>query len=106
MMDLNVRNEANEAGVVSGGWVRGVGVAINWQRGPTRNADGNPIPPNGATIEAILNACAQRLDAFQQTSMACQENADAFVAIHQAIAALEARTARRTAEGVEGTWDR
>ena len=57
----------------------------------------------GIHNEDILAIVADRLRAFQTSPFACDENGEALYHIEAALASLERRTARRTAEGTEGT---
>jgi len=58
---------------------------------------------NGLHIEDLLAIARSRLQDFQSSKFACDENARALAGIEAAIAALEERTTRRTREGTEGT---
>lgn len=58
---------------------------------------------NGIHNEDLLYIVADRLAAFQSSRFACEENSEALTHIRSAIAALERRTARREAAGIEGT---
>jgi hypothetical protein len=57
----------------------------------------------GVTNEALLAIVLDRLNHFQDGPFACAENQQAIVAIGQGLAALKARTHRRTVAGIEGT---
>ena len=57
----------------------------------------------GWTNEALLAIVADRLNSFQQSDFACDENQEAFDATQKALGALERRTAERKSRGVEGT---
>ena len=71
---------------------------LSFQDGPI-----NVVGANGITNEALLAIVADRLDGFQSSKWACEENAVALDAVKAALAALESRTAKRAARGVEGT---
>ena len=60
---------------------------------------------NGITNEVLLAIVRDRLEHFQAGKFACVENAAALAFVKNAAAALESRTARRTAQGVEGTHE-
>lgn len=98
-------NPLDANGNPSGGAVHGVGLSINWQNGAlSRGTDRQP--PNGAFVETVIQAAKQRLEFYQTASDArfvCRENAEAIEHLTQALNALEKRTARREALGVEGT---
>ncbi len=59
--------------------------------------------PNGAFVETVLEIAADRLRYYQASPFACEENAIALDHVECAIGMLEARTARRERQGVEGT---
>lgn len=71
---------------------------ISFQNGPWKEGG-----PNGVTQEALLAVVEDRLASFQSGPYACAENATALEHVRAALAALQSRTARRTAAGVEGT---
>lgn len=58
---------------------------------------------NGITGEALLAVLIDRLQCFQSSQWACQENADALTALELARDALHTRTKKRLERGVEGT---
>ena len=58
---------------------------------------------NGITHEALLAILIDRLECFQHGPFANEYNAEALDCLHTALAALQTRTAIRTARGVEGT---
>ena len=89
----------------SGGITYGHGFTIAWQNGPIVKDDGLAVGNvrNGAFVEDVIKAAIDRIDYYQSTAFACQENADALSHLRQALAACNARTARRIAAGVEGT---
>lgn len=89
----------DENGNPTGGHSSGVGFEIEWQNG-VQNA-------NGATIENLLEALQQRLMFFQTAAdgrFSCAENNEAHSHLAMAISALNRRTMRRKAAGVEGTY--
>jgi len=57
---------------------------------------------NGIFIEDLLQICAQRLEAHQQTEFACPENEKALEHVDLALKALDSRSQKRVAQGVEG----
>lgn len=58
---------------------------------------------NGTTIERVIELLVARLEGFQKGPFACDQNAQAIVALEQGKLALEIRTGERKARGVEGT---
>jgi len=93
------------AGNPTGGTTRGVGLEITWQDGPLgRGADRRE--PNGAFVETVIAAAADRLRFYQTASggrFACDENESAIGHLENALAVLQARTVAREVRGVEGT---
>jgi len=72
--------------------------SISFQNGPIKEAG-----VNGIHNEDLLYIVADRLAAFQSSQFACKENSEAHWHVRCAIDALERRTARREAAGIEGT---
>lgn len=92
----------DNAGNPTGGLTTGVGMSIRWQDGPLgRGAERNE--PNGAFVEGVLQAALGRLEFYQGSKFACEQNATAIEHIKRALAALERRTADRERRDVEGT---
>jgi hypothetical protein len=90
-----------------GGTTQAPGLLIAWQRGPLRDsASGTENPRNGAFVMDVIEAAATRLHFYQRSPFACEENEVALVHLDAALAALQARIDRRTAEGVQGTWQK
>jgi len=86
----------------AGGYVRGVGLEIDWQDGPLgRGKDRQP--PNGAFVETVIAAVVQRIEYYQQSKFACRENALAITKLQEALHWLNHRTQERERRGVEGT---
>lgn len=79
---------------------------LKWQNGPLRE-QGTPTEtaaePNGIFVETVIATAVDRLEYYQQSGFACEENAAALANLNEALAWLHARTARRTEQGVEGT---
>lgn len=86
----------------AGGMTYGCGFHIQWQNGPLgRGAERRE--PNGAFVENVIRAAADRIGYYQASRFACEENAEALRHLELALEALERRTASREARGVEGT---
>lgn len=60
---------------------------------------------NGLTNEILLAIVIDRLEGFQSSKYACEENALALAHCLEALSALESRTRARTERGVEGTHE-
>jgi hypothetical protein len=71
---------------------------VQFQDGPTRT-----YGINGVLIEDLLNVCLQQLHLFQQGPYKTAYNARAIAHIAHALEELDARTARRLEQGIEGT---
>lgn len=95
----------DEQGRPAGGVSSGRGFTVSWQNGPLGRGD-ERRQPNGAFVEDVLGACLGRLEFYQASEFACDENADAIAHIFDALTRLNERTVRRTAAGVEGTHAR
>ena len=88
-------------GNVVGGYVQGVGLAIQWQDGPS----GPERRYTGSVVEDPLRGARFRLTSYQSTAYACDANAVAIHHIDLALAALAGRDVDREARGVMGTAD-
>jgi hypothetical protein len=98
-------NYDDSEGKPAGGWVQGTGLQIEWQNGPLgRVGSLDRLEPNGAFVETVLEAVQQRIE-YYQTRFPCRENALAITKIEEALHWLNARTNRRTKQGVEGTHE-
>jgi hypothetical protein len=71
---------------------------ILFQNGPIKD-----FGVNGITQEALLAIVIDRLEAFQAGPFPSAENADALAHCQLALEALQTRTRKRLARGVEGT---
>ena len=60
-------------------------------------------PPNGAFVEDIIAAAADRISFYQSSRFASEYNARALDYLRDALSALNARTADRERRDVEGT---
>lgn len=95
-------NTLDQIGNPAGGSVDGVGLSIQWQNGPLgRGAE--RIAPNGAFVETVIAAAIQRIEHYNGTQFRCRENSLAITKLEEALHWLNHRTARREAEGTEGT---
>ena len=92
----------DEEGTPAGGVAFGPGYAISWQNGPLGRGN-DRRDPNGAFVESIIKAAANRIAHYQASRFACDENRQALLHLESALSCLEARTQRREAQNVEGT---
>jgi hypothetical protein len=74
------------------------GCLVLFQNGPIKEAG-----LNGITQEALLAIVIDRLEAFQAGPFSSEDNAQALAHCHLALEALQTRTRKRLARGVEGT---
>lgn len=103
VQDLQLTNKTDADGNPTGGEVVGRGLTIHWQNGPrTPDAEGNLAPSNGAFVEDAIYAAKQRLEFFQDSKYAADENKEAIEHLQQALEALDKRRKDRQARGVEG----
>ena len=86
----------------AGGVAFGPGYAISWQNGPLGRGNDRK-EPNGAFVESVIKAAAQRIDHYQDSKFNCEENAKALVCLNEALAHLNSRTGRREEQKTEGT---
>ena len=86
----------------AGGSTFGTGFAISWQNGPLGLAN-ERREPNGAFVEDIIAAARDRIAYYQRSRFRCDENQIALDLLGNAIEALNTRTSRREAAGIEGT---
>ena len=105
-----IRVTADERDAVNGnashnyrcGWPETGGVIhyvyIPFQNGPVKE---NAI--NGITNEILLAMIIDRLEGFQTSPFACDENTEALASLNHALNVLQLRTRKRVARGVEGT---
>ncbi len=70
---------------------------IQFQDGPVREAG-----VNGTSMEVVLKVIIERLEGYQRGPFPCKENEMALMCCKQAQEWLDARTAARRAQGVEG----
>lgn len=105
-MDSTVthNNKSDDLGRPAGGTTHGRGFAIAWQDGPLGTGDGR-IEPNGAFVEDVITAAIGRMEHYQASPFACDENQRALDHLIAAREALRERTAGRENRGVEGTHE-
>ena len=115
-LDLDPKNELNEALTVIAGW-KGPGGAnhaykiegpdgkrlneIKFQFGPVKE---NGV--NGVSNEALIAILIDRMEGFEAGEFACKENRDALRALRFAKKSLDSRTKKRIERGVEGTMQK
>lgn len=77
---------------------------VKWQDGPLGRGKQRQ-EPNGLFVETLIKAAADRIEFYERTQFACEENAQALAHLNEALRWLESRTARREKDGVEGTHE-
>lgn len=95
---------SDESGNPYGGCTFGTGFTISWQRGPL-GRDGERQKPNGAFVEDIISAAKDRIEFYQKSKFACEENAAAIEHLEAALGFLHQRTMKREYRKVEGTME-
>lgn len=95
-------NRSDDKGRPAGGFVNGIGMAINWQDGPLGRGEDRK-ESNGAFVEDVIAAAKQRIEFYQESEFACKENAMALSYLERALSILDDRTKEREARSVEGT---
>jgi len=88
----------------AGGTTFGRGFAIGWQNGPLGRGEGRK-EPNGAFVEDIIDAAADRIRYYQESRFRCQDNAEALHHLELAMEYLNNRTKDREERDVEGTHE-
>jgi hypothetical protein len=86
----------------AGGSTFGNGFAISWQNGPLGRGEERK-EPNGASVEDIIAAAQDRLEYYQKSQFACDQNREAIDALDEALFVLGERTREREKRRVEGT---
>lgn len=97
-------DKLDDEGRPAGGTLVGEGLAISWQNGPLGRGDERKAP-NGAFVETVIAAAKSRLEFYETTQFASDENASAISFLDAALGVLNLRTQRREAQGVEGTHE-
>lgn len=101
---INSSHFSDANGNPAGGTTFGNGFAIGWQNGPLGRGEERK-EPNGAFVEDVIQAAADRIRHYQQSRFACEDNAVALTHLELALMALSRRTASREDRGVEGTHE-
>lgn len=80
---------------------------LRWQNGPLGSPDDpERAQPNGIFVETVIAAAIDRIEFYERAGFGCPENRTALEHLYDALAYLNERTARRTAQNVEGTHQR
>jgi len=101
LAEYHAVNTQDENGNPTGGSVEGTGISISWQDGPLGKGT-DRREPNGAFVETVMDACRQRIQAYQSSKFVCKENAMAIIKLEEALMWLNKRTQDREVRGVEG----
>ena len=109
---INIVNTEDGNGNPAGGFVKGVGIDINWQNGPLGTGE-TRHEPNGAFVEGVLKGLIERMNYYQgydkikerdaRGKFWCKENEMALNHLIEALMWLNKRTKDREDRGVEGT---
>lgn len=92
----------DENGRPAGGRSSARGIEVNWQNGPLGRGE-DRLEPNGAFVETLIDIARDRIQFYQDSGFSSRENALAITKLEEALHWLNARTARREAQGAEGT---
>lgn len=98
---LECKNTLDENGNPTGGWVRGVGLSIDWQDGPLGRGT-EKKEPTGAFVEDVILAAIQRLQFYNDGKFRCRENSLAITHLEEALHWCQARHEDRERRGVQG----
>ena len=93
---------SDEQGNPAGGVSTGRGFTISWQNGPLGRGEERQ-EPNGAFVEDVIQAVIGRIEFYEASRFACNENKAALAALKDAARYLDSRTRNREARNVEGT---
>lgn len=100
--EIDAKNYSDPQGNPAGGYVKSIGLTIDWQDGPLgRGAERKE--PNGSFVETVIAAALQRIEYYNSTQFRCRENSLAITKLEEALHWLHHRTANRENRGVEGT---
>lgn len=99
---INENHFLDDFGNPAGGYTYGVGIDINWQKGPLA-VDGVRKEPNGAFVESVIQAAIGRIEFYQSSKFHGIHNAVALGHLKAALEVLQERTRDREQRGVEGT---
>ena len=94
-------NDKDPDGNPHGGTAVGVGIVIDWQKGPLGTGMARR-EPNGAFVETLIDIARQRIQWYQNSKFKCRENEIAIIKLTEALEALGKRTKNRENRGVEG----
>lgn len=106
LQEFMAHNVEDLEGNPAGGSVHGLGLTIEWQKGPLGEEGVDRLEPSGAFVETVIAAALQRIHWYQEVGdgkFQCLENTNAIAHLNDALRALNYRTERREREGVEGT---
>ncbi len=95
----------DEHGNPAGGVSTGKGATISWQHGPLGRGNARR-EPNGAFVEDVIQMVIGRIEFYQQSRFACEDNEEALRGLRSAADALDRRTRDRENRDVEGTHAR
>ena len=101
-------HKVDRQGFPAGGYSDTIGSTIRWQDGPLGRGDEKQAA-NGSFVEDIITIVIDRIQFYERASdgrFSCRENQSAIKYLRYALEALDSRTKRREAEGVEGTHQR
>jgi hypothetical protein len=102
--ELIIRNAVDENGNPAGGFAEGIGMVVAFQDGPLR-VDGELRERNGCFVEDLIRVAIARMEFYQSSRFACDQNAITLEHLELALESQISRTAEREERGVEGTHE-
>src|SRR3990167_1606855 len=103
---IDEKHECDVAGCPAGGETMGTGTNIRGHHGPLARGPDRRAP-SGAFVEGVIAAALGRILFYEKAAggrFSCRENSFAIMKLEEALHWLNARTVRREAHDVEGTY--
>lgn len=100
--EFEAKNYTDDKGAPSGGFVKGVGLDIQWQNGALGRGENRKVA-NGTDVETVITAAIQRLQQYQDSPLKCRQNALMITHLEEALHWAWDRTREREKRKVEGT---
>ena len=98
--EIELVNETDDDGNPAGGRVEGCGFHIYWQDGPINREAGEEA--HGAFVEDVLLGVINRMEFYQGSKFACDENEEALRHLRDAHTSMMNRREDRVDRGVQG----
>lgn len=101
LQEMKAEHWLDADGNPAGGVTCAMGMCISWQHGPLGRRP--TWTANGCFVETVISAAINRLQFYQASQFACEENDAAIANLEAALDALRKRTEDRERRGVEGS---